>query len=69
MMRPNDVTWQELNDPWNEWGTAELDFEQDDPGEDTEWWREQDAQMEAEELERIEIQAEMEELRHNGYGE
>ena len=64
-----DATWQELNDPWNEWGTAELDFEQDDPGEDTEWWREQDAQMEAEELERIEIQAEMEELRHNGYGE
>ena len=73
----NNATWQELNDPWNEWGTAELDFEQDDPTdddrerwiEDRDWWREQDAQMEAEELERIEIQAEMEELRHNGYGE
>ena len=24
-----NATWQELNDPWNEWGTAELDFEQD----------------------------------------
>ncbi len=71
-----NATWQELNDPWNEWGTAELDFERDQMDDDLrnewieerdEWWREQDAAMVREELERIEAQAEAEELRHNGY--
>ena len=44
-----------------------LDFDQDDLGEDVNWWQQQDAELEAEELERIEIQADAEELRHNGY--
>lgn len=61
----NSVTWQELNDPHNEWGTLDLDKPHDDP----DWWRQQDADLEREELERLEIMAEMEELRHNGYGE
>ncbi len=71
----NEATWQELNDPWNEWGTAEeLNFDaafeaqrEDAIQERDEWWREQDAAMVREELERIETQAEAEELRHNGY--
>lgn len=43
-----------------------LDFDRDIP-DDTEWWRDQDEQLEREELERIEAQAEAEELRHYGY--
>jgi hypothetical protein len=64
-MQPNDVTWQELNDPWNEFGT--LDFDADRPNNDADWWQQQDAELEAEELEKIEMQAEANELRHNGY--
>lgn len=75
-MPREDFTWQEMNDPWNEWQTAdleELQFEQDQMNDDLrndwiedrdDWWKSQD-----EEMQRIEIQAEMEELRHNGYGE
>jgi len=59
------ATWQELYDPWNELGS--LDFDQDDPGEDLNWWVHQDAELQREELERIETQADVEELRHNGY--
>ena len=78
----SNATWQELNDPWNEWGTwdrseaEELRFDMDQMNDDLrnewieerdDWWREQDAELEREELERIEVQAEAEELRHNGY--
>ena len=64
-MGRNAATWQELNDPWNEFGT--LDFDSDCPTDDPNWWQDQDADMEREELERIETRADMEELRHNGY--
>ena len=71
----SEATWQELNDPWNEWETVEeLNFDaafeaqrEDAIQERDEWWREQDAAMVREELERIEAQAEAEELRHSGY--
>ncbi len=43
-----------------------LDFERDMP-QDNEWWRQQDAELEQQELERLEAQAEAEELRHTGY--
>ncbi len=43
-----------------------LDFDHDVP-DDTEWWRDQDAELEREELERIEMAAEAEQLRHEGY--
>lgn len=43
-----------------------LDFEANVP-QDQEWWRQQDQELEQQELERLETQAEMEELRHNGY--
>ena len=58
---------QEINDPWNEMDL--WDYVDDDcPPEDTnEWWREQDAELEAQDLARIEVQVEIEELRHNGY--
>ena len=70
MPRPDDITWQELNDPWNEWGTEQDDPTDDDREhwiEDRDWWQQQDQELEAQELERIEINAELEELRHNGY--
>ena len=63
-MGRNAATWQELNDPWNEWGTLDLDQPQGIPAD---WWKEQDAELEREELERIESRADLEELRHNGY--
>lgn len=69
-MRPDDITWQEINDPWNEWGTEKDDPTDDDRErwiEDRDWWQQQDAELEAQDLERIENDAEMEELRHNGY--
>ena len=66
MPRPNDVTWQEINDPHNEFGTLEFD---DYPEYDADWWREQDAELEREELERIESDADLFELQHNGYWE
>ena len=46
-----------------------LDFDEFYPeyGDDVEWWRQQDEDMTREELERIESDAEKEELRHNGY--
>ena len=53
-------------DNWQELQTLDFDAV---PFDDPDWWREQDMAMETEELERIELQAEMEELRHNGYGE
>ena len=43
-----------------------LDFDRDVP-DDTEWWKAQDDDLQREELERIETQAEAEELRHYGY--
>lgn len=54
--RPLDFE-AELNDPHNEWDTW-IDDNENAAG----WWHTQD-----EELERIEAQAEAEELRHNGY--
>lgn len=75
-MPREDFTWQEMNDPWNEWQTAdleELQFEQDQMNDDLrndwiedrdDWWKSQD-----EEMQRIEAQAEAEELRHCGYWE
>ena len=50
---------------FNEGGYAALDFDSDAIALDSEEWEE----LTPEELERIEIQAEIEELRHNGYGE
>ena len=49
--------------------TMPLDFDNQNPdlSDDDEWWRQQDEELEREELERIEQQADMEELRHNGY--
>jgi hypothetical protein len=46
-----------------------LDFDNQNPdlSDDDEWWGQQDKELEQEELERIEQQADMEELRHNGY--
>lgn len=64
MNRPNEITWQEINDPWNEFATLDFDGY---PEDSADWWREQDQELEREELEALEIKAEMEELRHNGY--
>lgn len=63
-MRP---TLKQLEDPNHELKT--LDFDQTDApwSEETDWWREQDAELEAEELAEIEAQAELFEIARWGY--
>jgi hypothetical protein len=60
------ATWQELNDPWNEWNTETLDFDSHQY-EDSDWWKQQDDELEQEEKERIENQADEDTLRRFGY--
>ena len=71
---------QEMDDPFNEWNT--WDYVDDECPEDhpdwfenreewikerDEWWKQQDDEMQELEMAEIELQAEMQELRHNGY--
>ena len=44
-----------------------LDFDTQNHTDDSEWWREQDAEMERDEMEALEIMAEVEDIRRNGY--
>ena len=46
-----------------------LDFDGYPWSGDTDWWKQQDDELQAEDLARIESQAEIEEYRLNGYGE
>ncbi len=46
-----------------------LDFDTQNHTDDSEWWRDQDAEMEAEEMAAIERKAEIQEYRTMGYGE
>ena len=48
----------------NETQALDFDLAWEDDGD---WWRDQDAALEREELERIETMADIEELRHYGY--
>jgi hypothetical protein len=61
------VTEAELNDPHNE--LRLLDFDQHDAPweEETIWWKEQDDDLQAQELAAIESQAAIEDIRINGY--
>lgn len=43
-----------------------IDFDVDDY-QDSEWWRQQDDELERDELERIEIEADIFDMRINGY--
>ena len=64
---PNDYFFDAVSDAIAEdWAEYELDLEAMQ-SDDSEWWREQDQELEREELEAIERQAEIEEYRHNGY--
>jgi len=58
-----------MNDPRTVNATP-LDFDNELPdySDDCEWWREQDAEMCREEFELLDIQAEIEEYRREGYG-
>ena len=48
---------------------AQLDFDNHDPeiDDDRDWWRQQDEELEREEIERIESQADEDYLRRFGY--
>jgi len=46
-----------------------LDFDGFPWSDDTDWWRQQDTELEQQELDRLEAQAEIEDYRLNGYGE
>lgn len=62
-----EISEMELLDPHNEFGA--LDFDNHDPSmaDDDDWWRMQDAEMTRDELDALEIQAEIQELRTQGY--
>ena len=64
-----DIAECQSCDPWNEFGT--LDFDRECPEDHIDWHEQREEWIEErdtrEELERIEEQAEAEELRHNGY--
>ena len=63
----NNATWQELNDPWNEFGTLDFDKDMPEYSDDVDWWRDQDADLEAQELARLESDAQIFDYRMNGY--
>ena len=58
---------QELEDGLSE--MQPLDFDNNMPSltDDRDWWRDQDAEMVASELTDIEAQADIEDMRRNGY--
>ena len=46
-----------------------LDFDGFPWSDDSDWWKQQDDELQREELDKIEAQAEIEDYRLNGYGE
>jgi len=46
-----------------------LDFDGFPWSDDADWWKQQDTELEQQELDRLEAQAEIEDYRLNGYGE
>ncbi len=44
-----------------------LDFDHQNHTDDPDWWRQQDAELEQQELEQIKGQADIEDMRLNGY--
>jgi len=50
-------------------GLSPLDFDNVAPSisDDRDWWKQQDAEMERDELDALEYQAEIEDMRLNGY--